>query len=89
MPVSLAPEISSVHTILSPDGAFGYLGSNFKDTEIESQANRFLIAAAPSLLDALKSLLSQVRGYQECNGDKGIDTLQATVAIFMATGETL
>ena len=66
MPVNLAPEISSVHTILSPNGAFGYLGSFSKDTEIESDANRLLIAAAPEMLQAIHDALNNLPADGEC-----------------------
>lgn len=48
-------------------------------------ANAVLRAAAPDLLEALKELLSQVQGFQECNGDKGIVLADAIAAIKKAT----
>jgi len=51
------PDASSVHTILSSDGReCGYLGSNFRATLAELDADKQLIAAAPDLLEALIEL---------------------------------
>jgi hypothetical protein len=54
----------------------------------EWKANARLIAAAPDLLEALRELVSQVQGYQDCNGDKGFAVTDAIAAIAKATGET-
>ena len=48
--------------------------------------NSNLIAAAPDLLAALEQLLSEVTGFQECCGDKGISTADAIKAIALARG---
>ena len=51
------PETSSVHTILSSDGCeCGYLGSDWRATLAELDADKQLIAAAPDLLTALIEL---------------------------------
>lgn len=49
-------------------------------------ANAALIAAAPELLAALKELVSQVEGFQDCNGDKGFVLADALAAIAKAGG---
>ena len=49
-------------------------------------ADATLISAAPDLLAALRDLVSQVQGYQECNGDKGFAFTDAQAAIAKATG---
>ena len=54
----------------------------------EDLPNARLIAAAPELLEALSSLISQLNGFQECNGDKGFDLVGSLAAIAKATGET-
>ena len=54
-PVVHDPDQSAVHTILSEDGCFGYLGSDLDATIAEDEANRRLIAAAPDLLDAAQA----------------------------------
>ncbi|MBX9612452.1 MAG: hypothetical protein K2X51_12595 [Burkholderiales bacterium] len=40
---------------MSPDGCYGYLGSIFRKTLAEDEANKRLIAAAPELLDAAQA----------------------------------
>ena len=55
-PAKPAPERSAVHTILSPDGCFGYVEKTWREIEPEDDANRALIAAAPELLAALREL---------------------------------
>jgi hypothetical protein len=47
----------AVSSILTADGGFGFLGRSNADTLAELDADRRLIAAAPDLLDALKTLL--------------------------------
>lgn len=51
-PALLNPDQSSTHTILSRDGAYGFVGADPRDVESEFAANRALIEAAPDLLDA-------------------------------------
>ncbi len=46
------PRHHTLHTILSPDGPYGFLATSFAETEPEWQANKRLIAAAPALLEA-------------------------------------
>lgn len=50
------PERSQVHTILDAEGGCGFLGSDWRETVTELDADRQLIAAAPELLEALKRL---------------------------------
>jgi len=52
----------------------------------EADANAALIAAAPELLAALRELVSQVEGFQDCNGDKGFVLSDALAAIAKAGG---
>ncbi len=59
--------------------------SNIGDRKV-AMANARLIAAAPDLLEALRELMSQVQGYQDCNGDKGFVLNDAIAAIAKATG---
>jgi len=51
------------------------------------EADAVLVTAAPDLLEALRELVSQVQGYQDCNGDKGFVVTDAIAAIAKATGE--
>jgi hypothetical protein len=53
-PVNPDPTRSAVHTILSPDGCFGFVDSDPAATLAEAERDRRLIAAAPELLDALR-----------------------------------
>jgi len=55
-PAAPDPERSPTHTILSPDGPFGFLGTDHSQVEAEWQANRRLMEAAPALLAALQRL---------------------------------
>lgn len=50
------------------------------------QANATLIVAAPELLDIVRDLLSQIRGYQNCNGDKGFVLTDADAVVAKARG---
>lgn len=56
-PVNPDPQHMAVSSILTADGGFGFLGRSSADTLAELDADRRLIAAAPDLLDALKTLL--------------------------------
>jgi hypothetical protein len=49
-PVVAQSELSHVHTVLSPDGCFGYVGKDIDAVLVEVGANRALIAAFPLLL---------------------------------------
>jgi len=60
---------------------------NIGDQQVAME-NARLMAAAPDLLAALRELVSQVQGYQDCNGDKGFVVTDAIAAIAKATGET-
>lgn len=59
--VAYDPDNSSVHTILMREGGCGYLGSSWRKTLRELDADYALIAAAPELLAALQALLQRVR----------------------------
>jgi hypothetical protein len=60
-PVNRDPRTSSVYSILHDDcGGFGFLASKPSDTVAELDADRALIAAAPDLLAALRSLRDAV-----------------------------
>lgn len=62
------PGASSVHTILSSSGQeCGYLGSDFRQTTAELEADRRLIAAAPELLAVLQWIDALV------SRDEGVD----------------
>ena len=50
------PARSAVHSILDADGGFGFLGSDWRETLPELEADRRVIAAAPELLEALQRL---------------------------------
>lgn len=56
-PVNAQPDISAVHTILSPEGCYGYLLASHEAVMAEDAANRALIAEAPELLKALQGVL--------------------------------
>ncbi|MGH7462668.1 MAG: hypothetical protein ACREMA_16795 [Longimicrobiales bacterium] len=59
-PVTPAPDTSAVHTILSPDGCFGYMGSDFKATIAEDDANKRLIALAPDMFSILRTIMKLI-----------------------------
>lgn len=61
------PAISHVHSILDADGGFGFMGSDWRQTAAELDADRLLIAAAPDLLHALQRL-------HDCMQAQDIDT---------------
>jgi len=54
-PVNPDPNRSAVHTILSPDGPYGFLCGNNAETMSESEGNFRLIESAPLLLQALQN----------------------------------
>lgn len=54
-PVNPDPSRSAVSSILTADGGYGFLGSSTADTLAELDADRQLIAAAPTMLEALLS----------------------------------
>lgn len=45
-----------------------------------------LMSSSPELLASLRDLVSQIQGFQACNGDKGFVLTDATNAIAKATG---
>jgi hypothetical protein len=51
------------HTILSPEGPFGFVRSAKADVRNEFEADKALIAAAPELLKALKQLVDRELAY--------------------------
>lgn len=55
-PEQADPERSAVHSILDAEGGFGFLGSDWRQTLPELEADRRVIAAAPELLVALQRL---------------------------------
>ena len=55
-PAEPDPDTSSVHTVLEREGGYGYLGSNWRKTLRELDADYALIAAAPELLAALREI---------------------------------
>jgi transcriptional regulator GlxA family with amidase domain len=70
-PVKPDPSKSATHTILSPDGPFGFLGADTHAVDAEFQANKTLIAAAPELLEALRRAERKLAAYVGvCTGDK-------------------
>ena len=79
-PVDGDPSKSSVHTILSPDGTYGYLGSDFKKTQGEGEANRALIAAAPDLLDALVAVVASLQAHLRHSANPGLDSIRLGIA---------
>lgn len=74
------PDRSQVHTILDADGGCGFLGSDWRQTCAELDADRRLIAAAPELLEALREL----RDWYEKH--TGLPACAANAAIARATG---
>lgn len=56
MPAQPDPDRSAVHSILDANGGYGFIGSDWRDTCAELDADRSLIAAAPDLLHALQRL---------------------------------
>lgn len=80
-PVNRDHEQSAVHSILDADGGFGFLGSDYRTTLAELDADRLLIAAAPLLLEALQQLVA-------CHDEPTCPALEvARLAIAKATGE--
>lgn len=59
IPANPSPQHSATHTILSPDGPYGFLGASSAAVEQEFQANKSLIEAAPLLLEALEICRAQ------------------------------
>ena len=54
------PQKHALHTILSPDGPFGFVQTATADTEPEFQACKRLIAAAPELLAAIRCVRDDI-----------------------------
>lgn len=82
-PVNFDPERSAVHTILTNDGTYGFLGSDHKATEAEYRACCRVIAAAPSLLDELIRLVQRCDTTELADGSS-LDTRSAHAAIALA-----
>jgi hypothetical protein len=59
-PVNPDPERSALHTIISPDGPFGFVQTATADVFPEFEADKLLIAAAPELLEALRTTRGNV-----------------------------
>ena len=53
VPTTPRPDVSAVHTILSPEGSYSYIGADLDASRAENEANRALIAAAPDMASAL------------------------------------
>lgn len=85
-PVNARPEVSFIHTILSPDGPFGYLGANGADVQAEDAANRRLIAAAPNLLKACRRATLALAFAAESSAAMHDDYEAISAAIAEATG---
>lgn len=78
------PARSEVHSILDAEGGFGFVGSDWRQTLAEIDADRRLIAASPDLLEAVKRLLNWDR---QINGLRAEDVAFAAAAIAKATGQ--
>ena len=76
--------VSSHRTALGSGASNPECLSHIDDDSLHANAN--LIAAAPDLIEALSSLISQINGFQECNGDKDFDLVDSLAAIAKATG---
>lgn len=60
-PADPRPTLHTVHTILSPDGeTFGFMNADHKDVLAENAANKVLMAAAPDMLEVLKTTLGNI-----------------------------
>lgn len=53
------PDHSAVHSILDAEGGYGFLGSDWRVTGAELEADRALIARAPALLAILRKLVDR------------------------------
>jgi hypothetical protein len=59
-PVNPDPSRSALHTILSPDGPYGFVQTSTADVWPEFEANKRLIAAAPDLLVELQDAVAMI-----------------------------
>lgn len=86
-PSEYDPDNSSVHTILMREGGCGYLGSSWRKTLRELDADYALIAAAPELLAALQALV-QHHAANDADGSLATSPhlAAALAAIAKATG---
>lgn len=66
-PVNPDPEHSALHTIISPDGPFGFVQTATADVFPEFEADKLLIAAAPELLEALRECLKKGSKWHPCD----------------------
>ena len=83
-PANPDPERSAVSEILYADGGYGFLGRSNSDTLAELEADRRLIAAAPTLLAALTACAEALA---HCMGNEYAPVVEARAAIAAATGE--
>lgn len=77
---------SSIHTILSPDGCFGYVGCSTSEITDEFEADLRLIAQAPNLLDALMLLATATAAVPSLSVAQRIALDRALQAIEAVTG---
>lgn len=88
-PVDPDPDRSAVHTILSPDGPYGFVQSVGADVDAEFQADQRLIAAAPELLDIavrIDALLTRQHWISDSDASESALLRDARAAIAKATG---
>ena len=88
-PVNADPYSSAVHSILDAEGGYGYLGTDYRLTRAELDADRRLIAAAPDLLAALQALVAEAgprMGLDDTPGTINTMSRLARAAIAKATG---
>ena len=87
------PGASAVHTIISSDGReCGYLGSDFRQTLAELDADQVLIAAAPELLGAAvkaAAVLAKGRWLDSSDDPEAVALRALRAAIAKATGVSL
>ena len=80
------PDRSAVYSILDAEGGYGFLGSDWRETGAELDADRVLIAQAPDLLAMLRKLVDRdmtfLDGFTQISR---ADVLEAREAIRMAT----
>jgi hypothetical protein len=93
-PAQPDPDRSAVHSILDADGGYGFIGSDWRNTIAELEADRRLIAASPDLLHALQRLHTCMQAQNlEIESDRPTEDdyqacmAAATAAIAKATGQ--
>jgi hypothetical protein len=85
-PANPDPDHSAVYSILDAEGGYGFLGSDWRATGAELDADRALIAKAPDLLAMLRKIAD--RDFTFIDGFAQIsraDVLEAREALRMAT----